>query len=110
MSMSTYRAVWMLLMVFIVAPAFMMASGMEGLGFQDSLSLTFNTFHDYGLPQFMTELLVYPVTIVATVIPGTSSLATMPADFIWPGLGVIFLVVFFINFEPPFYRETPEVE
>lgn len=109
MSMNTYRAVWMLLMVLVVAPAFMMASGMEGLDFHESVIFTRGTFHYFGFPDFIASILAYPVTVVATVIPGSSSLITMLGDFfVWQGLGVVFLVVFFINFEPPFYRSTPK--
>lgn len=111
MSMSTYRAVWMLVMVFIVAPAFIVASGMEGLDFEHSVTFTLITLQNYGAPYFLVSLIAYPVTVVATLIPGTSSLAVLFGDFfLWKGLGVVLLLAFFINFEPPFYREVKESE
>lgn len=109
MSMSTYRVVWMMLMIFVVVPAFVMASGMEGLDFHGAAVYTLITLQDYGLPNFVASLLAYPVTIVATMIPGTSSLAALLGDFLWQGLGIVFLVVFFIHFEPPFYRPAESV-
>lgn len=109
MSMTTYRAVWMLLMVFLVAPAFLMASGMEGVGFQEGASYTFMTLQAYGVPSFLAEWLAYPVTILATLIPGTSSLVAVMGDTIFTGLGMIFLIAFLANVEPPFYRSSSEV-
>jgi hypothetical protein len=108
--MAIYRIVWMFLMVIIVAPAFVMASGMEGIGFQEASVFTMTTFQGYGVPHFLAALLSYPVTIVATLIPGTSSLAAWAGDWIWQGVGILFLAVFFLNLEPPFYRATPSAE
>lgn len=108
MSMKTYRAVWMLLMVFLMAPAFLMASGMEGVGFQEGASYTFMTLQSYGVPGFLAEWMAYPVTIVATLIPGTSSLVALMGDTLFTGLGMVFMIAFLVFVEPPFYRSSSE--
>lgn len=110
MSMSTYRVVWMLVMVFIVVPAFVMASGMEGLAFKEASLYTLSTLDAYGVPRIIGVVIGYPVTILATLLPGTSTLATLLGDFIWKGLGIVFLTLFFILLEPPFYREEADTE
>lgn len=105
MSMSTYRVVWMLFLLIIVLPAFVMASGMEGLDFHEAALFTLRTLEAYGLPHLFSVVIGYPVTVVATLLPGTSSMMAWVGDFIWKGLGVFFLALFFITFEPPFYRK-----
>ena len=106
MSMNTYRAVWMLFLVIIVLPAFVMASGMEGLDFEQASIFTLQTLEAYGIPHIIAIVIGYPVTVVATVIPGTSTLMAMLGNFIWSGLGIFFLFLFLVNIEPPFYKAT----
>ncbi|MBI6882978.1 hypothetical protein [Pseudomonas putida] len=109
--MAIYRAAWMLLMVLIVTPAFIMASGVEGLSFSEAAHFVDFTLWSMGVPALITGVLAYPITLVATLIPGTSSLAVMFGEFfLWKGLGVVLLLAFFIQLEPPFYRKESQVE
>lgn len=110
MSMSTYRVVWMAFMVFIVAPAFVLASSVEGLDFSQSVLSVQGDLYGFWVPSFIGDYLAYPVTMLATILPGTSSMATFFGEMIWSGVGLVMTIIFFINFEPPFYTEPQVAE
>lgn len=103
--MGTYRVVWALLMLLVVVPGFVLASSTELQTLHETAISAVILLEDYYyMPRFLAFLLSYPVAVVATLLPGSSSLLILFGDMIWRGLGVIFLSVALVNVQPPFYE------
>ena len=103
--MVVYRVFWFFLMVLIVAPGFIFASSAEGIEFWELAEYVAIEMHrSFYMPAFLAEALAYPVAIMSTILPGSSTVAVMLGEMIWKGVGVLFTIIFFMLIEPPFYR------
>lgn len=68
-----YRTGWFLFMVLVFGPAWYLASTVEGVSFSGSLDIISEGLGDLYFPSFLVSLLKYPITILATLIPGSSA-------------------------------------
>ncbi|MBD8614073.1 hypothetical protein IFT69_10115 [Pseudomonas putida] len=104
--MNIYRAVWALFMVLVVTPAFILASGTELQTLHETALQALRLLHYYNVPHFLAIILGYPIAVVATILPGSSSLIPFLGNMIWEQVGVIFLAVALLNVSPPFYKKS----
>lgn len=104
MNMSAYKGLWILLTVFVIFPAFIMASNVEGLGFGEARYFIQCGLMEFYLPQSMSWVLSFPVTLMATLIPGSAALSTAFGNFIWPWVGPLLVCMFLLTIDPPFYK------
>lgn len=102
--MSTSRFIWAVLMAFVVAPAFILASSVEGLNFNQSIDAVRGGLYGFWFPDFLGAILAILVTIVATTLPGSSSSLPLLGEMIWSGIGIIATIIVFINIAPPFNK------
>jgi hypothetical protein len=109
MNMSAYRTIWTLFVILILAPAFINASSVEGLIFSEARIHMVGILMNYLLPESIASILSYPVTALATLLPGTSSVSTAFGNFIWPWIGQLVVFLFLITIDPPFYKAEHEV-
>lgn len=92
-------------MTLITAPGFMLASSVEGVEFWEAAENTgFQLYNTFYFPGFLASALSVPVTAMATLLPGTSSLTPVMGHMIWEGIGIIFTFIFFMLIRPPFYK------
>lgn len=110
MNMSAYKGLWILFTVFVLTPTFILASGVEGLGFVEARFTMQNELVGYYVPEFLAWILSFPVTAMSTLIPGSVSLSTAFGNFIWPWVGPLTVMVFLLTINPPFYKETQSAE
>ena len=102
-----WNAFWAFFMILIFTPAWILSTTVEGVGFTTASNLVGGTLMSWGFPHFMAVVMVWPVTILATLIPGSSTwllgplLMTMGS---YPWLMVIVGALFFFQFEMPYYR------
>lgn len=102
---SAYKFFWGLFVVLVLTPTFILASGVEGLGFGEArLSLEYQ-LAGFPLPEFLAWLLSYPVTMMSTLIPGSISLSTAFGNLIWPWVGPFLVLLFLMRIDPPFIEK-----
>jgi hypothetical protein len=104
--MQAYRAIWFFFMILVVFPAFISASYVEGLEFWEAQEVMISRLvSTWYYPTFLAHLLAMPITVVATILPGTSAALPLFGEMIWQGVGVIFTLLFMVFIEPPFASE-----
>lgn len=103
--MSTSRFIWAVFMALVVAPAFVLASSVEGINFNQSLDSVRSSLYGFWLPDFLGYILSFPITIIATIFPASSSSLPFAGNMIWSGVGIIATILVFINIAPPFNRD-----
>ncbi|MFJ2711644.1 hypothetical protein ACIOZM_12210 [Pseudomonas sp. NPDC087346] len=109
--MRIYRVVWAVFMFSVVAPGFLLASATELQTFSETVISARNLLHGYHAPSLVMDLLGYPIAIMATILPGSSTLLPFLGEMIWENVGVFLLGAALLNVEPPFYkREAEELE
>ncbi len=102
--MFAYRIVWAAFMVLVFAPAFMLASSVEGISYNESVWWMAEQMNDYfSFPVWLADIVSYPAALIAAVLPGTSSLAIIPGEMFLEHLGRILVFLFFLLVRPPFY-------
>jgi hypothetical protein len=104
MKMSTYRTLWTLFAIFILTPAFILSSNVEGLSFGEARLAMVNDLMGFYFPQMLATLLSFPVTLMATLIPGSTALSTAFGNFIWPWIGPMTVLMFLVSIDPPGYK------
>ncbi|KGK24511.1 hypothetical protein GT93_06490 [Pseudomonas plecoglossicida] len=103
--MTIYRVAWAIFMVLIVAPAFLLASATESHSISEVADGAYKLLCDLHLPYIISGIVAYPVAIVATLLPSSSSLLPFLGEMIWKGVGVTLLAAAFLNIRPPFYKK-----
>jgi hypothetical protein len=100
-----YRAGWWLFMLLVVGPAWYLASSVEGLSFLKAVSVIRSGLAGLHFPDFLGTLLAYPVTLLATLIPGSSALAFVVV-YMFFSLGAFpIFALFFALIQPPGFRQ-----
>ncbi|MDN7141219.1 hypothetical protein KC131_11260 [Pseudomonas sp. JQ170] len=98
-----YRVLWFALMVLVMAPAFILAGFVDGIGYEEARGVVQGAMQDmFYFPYALAHPLCYVVTYVAQLLPATSSLAVMAGEMLWEHIGVILTFVFFAFVSPPF--------
>lgn len=106
--LSTYRLLWAFFMVFIVLPGWVTSSTVEGVGFSDAVTLVGRQLMAYGVPGFIVVCVMYPATVIATILPGSSLVALLALYMVFgiaPYVTAIFCIIGFGCIAPPFYQE-----
>ncbi|WP_338924457.1 hypothetical protein V0M98_33115 (plasmid) [Pseudomonas silesiensis] len=101
-----WAGLWTFFMAFIVAPALFCTSAIEGESFATSVELVGSMLHSFGAPNFLASTLQLPVTMVAKILPVSTSTLIMPLLFLpftWLAVVVPMLICGYV--ELPFYRE-----
>lgn len=106
--MRIYRVVWAIFMFGVVAPGFLLASSTELQTFNETVISARNLLHGYHAPSIIMDLLGYPIAIMATILPGSSTLLPFLGEMIWENVGVFLLGAALLNVEPPFYKREAE--
>lgn len=102
-----WNAFWALFMVLIFTPAWLLSSSVEGIDWGMSAQLVGYQLSMWGYPGFMVTVMMWPVTILATVIPGSSAWLLGPLLMSMSSMPWVMLIVgglFFFQFEMPYYR------
>lgn len=100
-----YRAGWFLFSILVLGPAWFVASSVEGLSFgvaADGVPLLLRD--SLFFPEWLGYLLRYPITLVATFIPGSSAVVFLflMSIFSYGALAVTFIYFGFV--QPPNYN------
>lgn len=106
-----WNAAWAFFMILIFTPAFLLSTTVEGVSFHTALNLVGGQLMGWGFPHFMAVVMVWPVTILATLIPGSSTWLLGPLLMSMgsmPWLMVIVGGLFFFQFEMPYYRHLKD--
>lgn len=100
-----YRTGWFLFMVLVFGPAWYLASTVEGVSFSSSLDIISEGLGDLYFPSFLVSLLKYPITILATLIPGSSAFVfiVLALFFSYGSFFIAFLYFAFV--QPPNFNE-----
>lgn len=98
-----YRVVWFLVMMLVMAPAFIFASNVEGISYVEAqaviLRYSQSVLHfPYGMALALSPVMAF----VAQLLPATSSLLVMAGEMLWEHVGVILTFLFFAFVSPPF--------
>jgi hypothetical protein len=103
-----WRMVWGFFMILIMMPAWLCAGVVEGESFNNSAELVSrmlrSTLH---VPDVLTLILVWPITILAKVIPASSTWPFITFMVLGAGFVAIPIIVFTIFFGcrlPPYFR------
>lgn len=100
-----YRCGWWLFMVLMVGPAWFLASTVEGVGFSRAVEIIRYGLDGLYFPNFLSDLLCYPVTVLATLIPGSSALVFLILS-LFLSYGAIFVAfLYFALVQPPNFYE-----
>jgi hypothetical protein len=99
-----YRVGWFLFSVLVLGPAWFVASSVEGVSFGTAVDVVSQELHVLYFPNFLISLVVYPVTLLATFIPGSSAVIFLVfmSVFSYGALAITF--VFFGLVQPPNYN------
>ncbi len=108
--MRAYRICWAILMLCVVTPAFFLASATELMTLHETAIQAIVFLQGWYMPNFLASIFAYPVAILATMLPGSSTLLIFLGEMIWQNLGVILLAAALLNVEPPFYKSQDDME
>lgn len=98
-----YRVVWFLVMVLVIAPAFILSGFVDGISFREAMAVSAKGMQNMMFfPYEMAHFLKPVVAFVAQLLPATSTLAVMAGEMLWEHIGVILTFVFFAFVSPPF--------
>lgn len=107
--LDNWRVVWWFFMVLIMMPAWMCAGVVEGENFSNSIELVARVLRGtLHVPDFLAIIFVWPITILAKVIPASSTWPFVTFMVLGAGFIAIPLIVFTIFFGcrlPPYFRE-----
>jgi hypothetical protein len=103
--LALYRCTWFVFMVFVFAPAWMWASSVEGVSFDLALGIVKTELNMFACPDVLANVLKYPITVLATIIPGSSRFALFPLLMFMGSYSLLAAFVYFALVRPPFYRE-----
>jgi hypothetical protein len=100
-----YRCGWFLFMVMVFAPAWLFASSVEGVPFEMAVDIIRQELGYLFFPDFLSSVLSYPVTALATLIPGSSAFIIMPIYMWVGGFSVVVAMLYFAFVQPPYFKE-----
>jgi hypothetical protein len=107
--LDNWRTVWGGFMLFIVLPAWFCAGVVEGETLSDAAGLIFDALVGwFYLPNFLAVIFMWPITILAKLIPASSTwpfvmFLVLGAGFI--GIPILVFSTFFGCRFPPYFRE-----
>lgn len=96
-----YRCGWWLFMVLMVGPAWYLASTVEGVGFSKAVEIIRVGLYGLHFPDFLVSLVSYPVTVLATIIPGSSALLFAVMGLFFSYGAFFFAFLYFALVQPP---------
>lgn len=103
-----WRIVWGFFMILIMMPAWLCAGVVEGESFSNSAELVSRMLRGtLYVPDVLTLILVWPITILAKVIPASSTWPFITFMVLGAGFVAIPIIVFTIFFGcrlPPYFR------
>lgn len=100
-----YRVMWFFLMVLVMAPSFILAGFVEGVGFQEAMAVSAKGMQQMmGFPYELAHFLKPVVAFVAQLLPASSTLAVMAGEMLWEHVGVFFTFLFFVLVIPPNFK------
>jgi hypothetical protein len=99
-----YRSIWFMFMVLVFAPAWFLASSVEGISFGLAVDVVHAGLEGLYFPGWLASLVSYPVTAMATLIPGSSRSAYWAVYMVFSSFSVVIFFVYFMLVEPPNYR------
>lgn len=108
--MTAYRVIWGIFMLVVVTPAFVLASATELQTLHETAIQALILLDDWHVPRFIAIVVSYPAAVLATILPGSSTLLPFLGEMIWKNVGVILLAVALLNVEPPFYKKLAKEE
>ncbi|UUC20527.1 hypothetical protein NOV18_08615 [Pseudomonas asiatica] len=101
-----YRTGWIILMILVVAPGFIMAGQVDGITYTEACSVVMENMHNwFSMPWEIAALLSPVVAFAAQLFPASSAIAVMAGEMVWEHLGVILTFLFFATIKPPFYAK-----
>jgi hypothetical protein len=99
-----YRVSWFLFMVLMVGPAWYLASTVEGVSFFQAVEIVKEGLYSLYFPGFLVSLAAYPVTVLATLIPGSGAIVLTVVALVF-SVGSFFIAfVYFALVQPPNYK------
>ncbi len=102
-----YRTGWIILMVLVVAPGFIMAGQVDGISYTEATAVVMENIHYwFSMPWEIAAFLSPVVAFVAQLFPASSAIAVMAGEMIWEHLGVILAFLFFATIKPPLYAKV----
>lgn len=100
-----YRVIWFLFMVLMVGPAWFLASTVEGVSFSQAVGIIEEGLYSFYFPGFLVSLVAYPVTVLATLIPGSSAVVVTIVSLVFFHIGALLIaLVYFALVQPPNYN------
>lgn len=97
-----YRITWFLFMVLMVGPAWYLASTVEGVSFSQAVGIIEEGLYSLHFPGFLVSLVAYPVTVLATLIPGSSAVVVTIVSLVFFHIGALLIAfVYFALVQPP---------
>ncbi|MBO2925389.1 hypothetical protein J5H75_27350 [Pseudomonas asiatica] len=104
-----YRTGWIVLMVLVVAPGFIMAGHVDGITFTEATAVVMENMHYwFSIPWEIAAVLSPVVAFVGQLFPASSAVAVISGEMIWEHLGVILTILFFATIKPPFYAKVQQ--
>jgi hypothetical protein len=98
-----YRVVWFLVMMLVMAPAFIFASNVEGISYREATMVVLGYLQSVIHLPYEVALPLSPiVAFVGQLLPASSSLLVMAGEMLWEHIGVILTFLFFAFVSPPF--------
>lgn len=104
-----YRTAWIILMILVVAPAFIFAGNVDGISFTEANGLVIRALeHDFYMSWEVARFFSPVITFVAQLFPASSAIAVMAGEALTEHLGVIVTFLFFATIRPPFYARVQQ--
>lgn len=103
-----FKVFWVLLMVFIVSPAFYVAGYTEGAALHEARYVAEQVMEVYSFGnETIASIWAVPVSIVSMIFPSTAAIALLPGMLIgnqeW--FGVVFITLFFLSTYYPLFLD-----
>lgn len=91
-------------MLCVVTPAFVLASATELQTLPETAAQALGFLQGWYFPHFLASILAYPIAVMATILPGSSTLLPFMGEMVWKNVGVILLAAALLSVDPPFYK------
>lgn len=102
-----YRIGWLLLMILVLAPAFILAGIVDGVTFEEASVIAYHGMQDtLHFPAGLAEFVLPLVTFVARLLPVSCYIPVLAGEMFWEHVGVIFTFLFFASIRPPYFAEV----
>jgi hypothetical protein len=102
-----YRIGWFLLMILVMAPAFILAGTVDGITYKEASGIIYHGMQDtFSCPEALALFLNPVVTFVARLLPVSSFIPVLAGEMLWEHIGVFFTFIFFASIRPPYFAEV----